>query len=119
VSATGALFFSILSASVAQVLLRQGVSVGAAQRSARSSAWWLHLVRSPWVWAYFMCFSVAMGLWIVALSRADLSYAFPLLSSSYILVALLSRLVLHEHLEWRRMVAIALISMGVAIIAGS
>jgi drug/metabolite transporter (DMT)-like permease len=118
-NATVALSLSIIIASVAQVLLRRGMRVGAAQRSARSVGWWLHLVSSPWVWGYMVCFAAAMGLWILALSRADLSYAFPLLSAGYIVVALLSRFLLNEALGWRRLVAIAVISVGVAIIVGS
>jgi drug/metabolite transporter (DMT)-like permease len=58
-------------------------------------------------------------LWMVALSHMDISYAFPLVSASYVLVAVLSRLLLKESIPWQRWLAIAVISLGVALSAGN
>ena len=112
-----ALCLSIVAGGVAQVVLRRGMSVGDSQTSARAANFWIHMLRSPWLWAYGFCFVAALGLWIIALSQTDISFAFPLLSASYILVALLSRVMLKERVGWQRWVSIAVISIGVAIIA--
>ena len=112
-----ALCLSIVAGAVGQVVLRRGMSVGDSQTSARSANFWLHMLRSPWLWLYGFCFVAALGLWVIALSQTDISYAFPLLSASYILVALLSRVLLKESVGWQRWVSIAVISLGVFIIA--
>ncbi len=112
-----ALWGSIVLGGCAQIMLRKGVGGGAAQSSARVPGWWLGLLRSGWVWGWAISFVVALGLWMVALSHVDISYAFPLLSAGYVLVALLSRMFLKESIPWRRWVAIAVISAGVVLIA--
>ncbi len=111
---TAALWTSIILGGCAQVMLRKGVQGG----NARSPRWWLNILTSGWVMGWAICFVAATILWMIALSRIDISYAFPLLSSSYILVALLSRWLLKESIPWQRWLAIAVISMGVALSAG-
>jgi drug/metabolite transporter (DMT)-like permease len=111
---TAALWTSIVLGGCAQVMLRKGVQGG----DARSPRWWLNIFTSGWVMGWAICFVVATILWMVALARIDISYAFPLLSSSYILVAVLSRLLLKESISRQRWLAIAVISIGVALSAG-
>jgi drug/metabolite transporter (DMT)-like permease len=111
---TAALWTSIVLGGCAQVMLRKGVQGG----DARSPRWWLNIFTSGWVMGWAICFVAATILWMVALARIDISYAFPLLSSSYILVAVLSRLLLKESIPRQRWLAIAVISIGVALSAG-
>jgi drug/metabolite transporter (DMT)-like permease len=115
-TATLALWISIFLNGLAQVLLKKGVGSTRVQTHA-STGWWLSLFKSGWVWAWGLCFVAATALWILALSRLDISYAFPLLSSSFILVAILSRLLLGEYISHRRWIAILVICLGVILIA--
>ncbi len=117
ISPQTALWASILLGGCAQVMLRKGVSGSFAQTSARSVRWWFSLLGSGWLWGYGLGFVLATGLWMVALTRINISYAFPLLSVGYILVALLSRLLLNERVGWRRWLAIVVISVGVMVSA--
>lgn len=111
------LWTSIVLGACGQVMLKHGVSGKSATTSARSVSWWLALLQSGWLWAYGFCFVGALGLWLIALSHMDVSYAFPLLSAGYVLVALLSKLFLKERVGWRRWIAIAVTSLGVMLIA--
>jgi drug/metabolite transporter (DMT)-like permease len=70
-----------------------------------------------WLWAFSFFF--ATSLWLVALSKIELSYAFPLLSSGYVIVAVLSMVFLKERISWMRWTAILIISLGVATTWGS
>src|SRR5689334_19995726 len=53
------------------------------------------------------------------LSWADLSYVLPVTSIGYVLVALVGRIFLAEHISPRRWAGIALIMGGVALVSGA
>ena len=58
-------------------------------------------------------------LWLVAMSRFELSFLYPFLSINYIAVVLGSQWVLDEKVVWTRYVAIGLIMVGLIIISRS
>lgn len=115
-----ALWISVILGGIAQISLKLAVSGGALPKGdPRSIGWWLVLLRSVWLWLYIICFGGATVLWLLALSGLNISYAFPLLSASYILVALLARLFLKENVSAMRWVSISVICLGVILIAWS
>lgn len=70
--------------------------------------------------------SVAIGIVLLigffatytnALSWADLTYVLPASSLGYVLLALIAKFVLHEHISVSRWLGIALISVGVGFVA--
>ena len=113
-----ALLTSIGLGGVAQIALKLSLR-GRSAAAPKSAASWAALLRSPWLWVYFVCFGVATGMWLLALSGLNLSYAFPLLSLSYPVVALLASLCLQEQVSSRRWLAIAVICCGVVLIVRS
>lgn len=66
--------------------------------------------------AFFMCGAVT---WIMALARVELSFAFPMLSLNFVFTALYAWLFFGEHLAVNRVAGIALVVMGVLVIATS
>ena len=116
-TATMALWASVLLGGIAQIALKLSVSRGLAVVNPRSIGWWLGLVRSGWLWMYLGCFGLATGLWLLALSGLNISYAFPLLSASYILVALMARVFLGETVSSKRWLGISIVCLGVVFIA--
>lgn len=114
-----ALWASVVIGAVAQIVLKLAVTGPSRKSSARSIIWWFALLRSGWIWLYVLSFTVATGLWLVALSRMNVSYAFPLLSASYIFVALIAHFFLKESVQSRRWLGIIVICLGVIIIARS
>jgi drug/metabolite transporter (DMT)-like permease len=56
--------------------------------------------------------------YMTALSWADLTYVLPATSLGYVLLALVARFVLHEHVSPLRWLGIAFITGGVGFIAG-
>jgi drug/metabolite transporter (DMT)-like permease len=112
-----ALWASIAIGGLAQIFLKRGVSGRIYFSRLPSFAWWKGLLWSGWLWAWGISFVIATGLWLIALSRIPISYAFPLLSSSYILVAVLSKWVLNESVPAARWLAMAVICAGVILIA--
>jgi drug/metabolite transporter (DMT)-like permease len=112
-SAITALWTSIFLGSCAQVFLKKGVSPAGGNQPPPS---YIALLRSGWVWAWAVCFFFATGLWLIAIARIEVSYAFPMLSAGYLLVAVLSIFLLKERISLKRWAAILVITVGVAII---
>ncbi len=55
---------------------------------------------------------------MTALSWADLTYVLPATSLGYVLLALVAKFLLHEHISLLRWLGIALITGGVGFVAG-
>ena len=108
-----ALWLSIVLGACAQVFLKRGVGH---QQLAAGPRSYLMLLRSGWVWAWGLCFLLATALWMTAISAMQVSYAFPLLSIGYLVVAVLSIVFLKERVPASRWLAIAVITVGVALI---
>jgi drug/metabolite transporter (DMT)-like permease len=115
-------WLSVLLSAIAQVFLKHGLNrvhrrVSGASR--HPAALLLAVLAESWVWLWGVSFVVATALWLMGVQRLDLSYAFPLLSLGYILVNLLSVLIFRERVYGLRWVAVAVISLGVMLIAAS
>ena len=118
-TAMSALWASVAIGGLAQIALKLSVTGALGGASPRALGWWFSLLRSGWLWLYALCFFLATGLWLLALSGLHISYAFPLLSASYVLVAVLARVCLKESVSAGRWIAIAVICCGVILIARS
>ena len=75
-------------------------------------------VLNPWVAVGILLLLAFIILNMTALSWADLTYVLPATSFGYVLVALIARFALHEHISPLRWVGIALIAGGVGFVAG-
>jgi drug/metabolite transporter (DMT)-like permease len=75
-------------------------------------------VLNPWVAIGIILLLAFFATYMTALSWADLTYVLPATSLGYVLLALLARFVLHEHVSPMRWLGIALITGGVGFIAG-
>jgi drug/metabolite transporter (DMT)-like permease len=115
-------WLSVLLSAVAQVFLKHGLNRIARRNQGTRllpAPLLLAVAGEGWVWLWGFSFVIATALWLLGVQRLDLSYAFPLLSIGYILVNLLSVLLFRERVDGMRWVAVAIISLGVILIAGS
>ena len=116
--------FLILLAGVtlnatAQLLLKAGVRpLGAmALQSTALFAQVGQALLQPPILAGLGCYAVSVVLWIVALSRVDVSVAYPMLSLGYVLNAVAARWLFGETLAVQQMIGIAFILVGVTLVA--
>lgn len=72
---------------------------------------------NPFVIAGGILYALSFALWLIVLTRADLSYAYPLLSMGYVLIVLLSRVVFHEAVTPVRFLGTLVICVGVFLIS--
>lgn len=75
-----------------------------------------HFFLDPFVISSFVVTFLGIILWISALSKFELSIAYPFMSLSYILIALLSAVFFHESLPFIKLLGLLLIMVGVACI---
>jgi drug/metabolite transporter (DMT)-like permease len=73
---------------------------------------------NPWVIAGILMLIGFFASYLSALSFADLTYVLPATSLSYILMVLLAKFFLHEHVSLWRWLGVALIVAGVGFVAG-
>ena len=79
----------------------------------------LRAVKEPLLWLGLALFGISALFWLVVLSRVRLSVAYPIVGISYILIVLLARFRLHEHVPALRWVGVSVIALGIAIIGFS
>jgi drug/metabolite transporter (DMT)-like permease len=77
----------------------------------------LRAVGTPWVAAGILLLLGFLASQMTALSWADLTYVLPMTSLSYVMMALLARFWLHEHVSPSRWAGVALIVAGVGFVA--
>jgi drug/metabolite transporter (DMT)-like permease len=75
-------------------------------------------VLNPWVAAGIVLLIAFFACYAAALSWADLTYVLPATSIGYVILAVIAKYGLHEHISTARWLGIALISMGVGVVAG-
>jgi multidrug transporter EmrE-like cation transporter len=110
----------MLNAS-AQLLLKAGVNaVGTFAFTAENMLpIGLKLASQPPIIAGLSCYVVSVVVWILGLSRVDVSVAYPLLSLGYVVNALAAWWLFGETPTAQRIVGIAIILVGVVLVARS
>ncbi len=64
-------------------------------------------------------YTLSAVFWIFAISKVQLSVAYPMVASGYVLVVILSYLLLHEPVSSLRILGLIVVVAGVVIIANS
>jgi len=79
----------------------------------------IRMLMKPLVIIGLAIYVLSALLWIVVLSNADVSYAFPFISLGYVLVTILSGLILKEKISLLRVLGVLIIIAGVIIVGVS
>ncbi len=111
----------VLLNAVAQLLLKAGTNaVGAFEFSSGNilPVGW-KLATQPFIVCGLGCYVISVVVWIMALSRVEVSIAYPMLSVGYVLNAAAAWYLFGEAVTVTRMVGIGIIILGVFIVARS
>ena len=79
----------------------------------------LELLTVPWLWAALGCYGLSVVVWLVGLSRVPVNQAYPLLSLGYVINIGLAWWLLAEVPNVQRVLGIAVIVVGVVLVARS
>jgi len=71
---------------------------------------------NAYIWAGLCCYAVSVVVWLLVLSRVEVSYAYPLLSVGYIVTACAGWLFFQENMSITRLMGIIVICFGVWLI---
>ena len=112
-------FLGVLMGVIGQLSLKHGMNqVGwiGGEAMARPLDTLRRIFSSPYIILAMPLYAGAFLLWTVVLSRLPLSFAYPLLALTYVLVPLAASLVLHESLSVQQWLGITLVVLGVALV---
>jgi multidrug transporter EmrE-like cation transporter len=111
----------VLLNAVAQLLLKAGARSIAGLPFSIDSAWTIaeRLALNPPILAGLLCYAVSVVVWILALSRVEVSIAYPMLSIGYVVNAIAAWLLFAEALSPARIAGIGVIIAGVWLVARS
>ena len=107
------LLVGIILGVTAQLSLKKGVDQVGVQKLFSS---FRKLALNPFIILGFLSYGISLLLWLVILSKLELSYAYPMISSGYFFVALASVVFFKEKVSWQRWFAIGVIIFGVVLV---
>ncbi|KDP88063.1 DMT family transporter [Cupriavidus basilensis] len=115
------IFTGVLLNACAQLLLKAGTNAVGAITLDRATLFTTALrVLTQWpVLAGLTLYVVSVGVWIVGLSRVDVSIAYPMLSLGYVVNALAAWYLFGEMIGPMRVAGMLLILAGVFLVARS
>jgi multidrug transporter EmrE-like cation transporter len=110
------LLASVCSATIGAVLLKKGVlTIGEVSFKSSIIGELMKLVFNPIVFGGLILYFVSAILWLTALSRTTLNFAYPFTAITFSLVMLSSRLIFLESIPTLRYFGIVLIILGVLV----
>ncbi|MFP4248085.1 MAG: EamA family transporter [Armatimonadota bacterium] len=110
------LLVSISLGAAGQICLKYGVSLLGEGASPLAI---IKGILTPYVFGGFVLYGLSSLVYLNVLSKLDLSYAYPFVALSFVIVTLLSWYLLDETLPLLRLIGLALILAGVFTVAAS
>lgn len=113
------ILFTVLTNFLSQIMLKKGMTTierfELTPMSVLSNG--LDILFSPWVFFGLAMMVVSMGTHLVVLSRVEISFAYPFLGLSFVLITLWGHFALGEAVTLWRVAGVLLICAGVALVA--
>jgi len=111
----------IVSTTLSQLFLKLGISsMGEIPNNVKEGAFFLlKAFSTPLVLISVLLTIVSALSWLSALSKAELSFAYPFSIISYVLILLISSLILKEHIPLIRWIGVIIIGIGVFLVSRS
>ncbi|MCJ7471663.1 MAG: EamA family transporter [Actinobacteria bacterium] len=114
------ILLSISIAVTGQVLLKIGIDrIGINGFGSMKALTGLFsgIIKSPMVLTGLFLYFISAAIWLVILSTVDLSFAYPFIGLSYVIVLILSKFILKEEVNPLRWAGAFIITVGVVIIS--
>lgn len=113
----GTIFFTVYG----QIVLKWRISgIGALPETMINKILFLtNLLFDPWIFSGFIAAFIASLFWMAAMTKFDISYAYPFMSSAFVLVFLFSIFLFNEPVSWQKIIGLILIVAGILVTSKS
>ena len=115
------IMLGVLLNAAAQLFLKEGM-----RRIGHFEFVWANIVPitmqvagNVFVLGGLLCYVISVVVWLLVLSRVEVSFAYPLLSVGYIVNAVAGYYLFHENLSMTRVTGILIICVGVYFVTKS
>ncbi|MBS3095350.1 EamA family transporter [Candidatus Woesearchaeota archaeon] len=114
------LFTSIIFSVAGQLLIKHGMNKsGKLYLTKEPLVSIKKIITNKFVVLGFMSYGISAIVWLIVLNKMPLSLAYPLVSSSYILIAIFSTLFFKEKIPSLRWLSMAIIIIGIILLSNS
>jgi len=111
---------AILFSVTGQIFLKTGLNImGPIDFSSGFILTYFKIFLSPYVMVGVFTYVLSVLFWVYALSKVDLSFAYPFVALSYVLILITSKLFLGETIPMIRWIGVFVICIGVILISRS
>jgi drug/metabolite transporter (DMT)-like permease len=113
---------AVTVATAGQLTLKAGMNrVGfiSSERLAKPLELAMRMARTPLVPIGLALFVVSAAFWMLVLSRIPLSYAYPFVGLTYVLITVFDKIFLKEHIPALRWAGVALIVIGILLVGNT
>jgi len=113
------IFLTIVFTVYGQLVIKwQMARVGSLPAGLAGKLWFLFgMVWNPWVFSGFCAAFLAALAWMAAMTRFELSYAYPFMGLAFVIVMVLSGLLFHEPITLPRLLGTGLVILGVIVVS--
>ena len=113
----GTIFFTVYG----QIILKWQINrIGSLPENLIDKIYFFaQLLSNPWILSGFFSAFIASFFWMAAMTKFDISYAYPFMSSAFVLVFLLSIVLFHEPITWQKTIGLVFIVLGIIITSKS
>lgn len=105
---------SIIMGAIGQILLKLGANK--IDNLGLNVAGFISLVTNYYVMSGLVLFGTSFLLWIKVLTKNNLSYVYPMVSLSYIIIVVASKFLFNEQFTYNKIIGILAIIIGVIFI---
>ena len=114
------ILLSVLISACAQIALKAGMASAGAQRAlvAHPGLPGIALAMlSPMVVVGLALYFASAAVWLLVLSRVEVSFAYPFVALGFVFTAILGRIVFHDTMSAAKVIGTLLIMSGVVVLA--
>ena len=115
-----AVFGAVILAAVGHLMIKAGLAGALAAASHATMLGRLFVYFSqPYVLLGLAIYGIGTAMWILAVSKHDISYVYPLSALNYVLVTLGGRFLFSESIPAKRWAGVVVVVVGVALMQSS
>jgi multidrug transporter EmrE-like cation transporter len=108
-------FACVLLSALAQLSMKWGMS--GLDSSQGMGNTYMQALRSGWVWSGLMLYGGSAVMWLLVLTKLDVSVAYPLVSLGFVITIVAGVMLMSEPISAIRIAASGLIVAGVTLLA--